>query len=68
MICPTCGYEFNPTSGFECPRCGEQLSCSVVSCAQCGACSGFLRRLPQMITEQLYQSDTETTADDATHD
>jgi hypothetical protein len=37
--CPTCDYEFDPSNGLACPRCGEQLECSAVSCADCDACA-----------------------------
>jgi hypothetical protein len=40
MNCRTCGYEFDPTQGLECPRCGEQLDCSSLDCSECDACSG----------------------------
>jgi predicted amidophosphoribosyltransferase len=53
MICPTCGYEFDPAGGLACPRCGTSLSCSDVSCAECGACSGLFDRLRHTVAEQL---------------
>jgi len=37
--CPTCEYEFDPAAGLTCPRCGERLDCSAVSCADCNACA-----------------------------
>lgn len=40
MNCPTCGLGFDPTQGLQCPRCGEQLDCTSVSCGDCDACSG----------------------------
>jgi len=61
VICPTCGYEFDPAGGLACPRCGTSLSCSSVSCAECGACSGLLDRLRHTVTERL---DREERADD----
>lgn len=42
MRCPTCDYEFDPTAGLQCPRCGETLECTAVACDECDACSGFL--------------------------
>ncbi|MEF8774020.1 MAG: hypothetical protein V5A23_02960 [Halobacteriales archaeon] len=42
MKCGTCGYEFDPERGLECPRCGESFDCTGISCAECGACSGIL--------------------------
>jgi hypothetical protein len=32
-------YEFDPAAGLICPRCGERLDCSAVSCADCNACA-----------------------------
>jgi predicted amidophosphoribosyltransferase len=53
VICPTCGYEFDPAGGPTCPRCGTSLSCSDVSCAECGACSGLFDRLQHALGERL---------------
>ncbi|MFB6114180.1 MAG: hypothetical protein ABEJ58_08800 [Halodesulfurarchaeum sp.] len=43
MNCPTCGYEFDPEHGLECPRCGETFSCASLSCGECGACPSFVQ-------------------------
>lgn len=40
MICRHCGYDFDPTLGLQCPRCGEPFDCEAVSCGECGGCTG----------------------------
>ena len=64
MICPACAYEFDPAEGLECPRCGETVSCSAVSCAECEACSGVLGRLRNTVTDRLSSADTDAATDD----
>jgi len=58
VICPACEYEFDPAGGMECPRCGEALSCSGVSCAECDACSGLFDRLRTSVTDQFGRADS----------
>jgi hypothetical protein len=41
MNCPNCGYEFDPSHGLECPRCGQSMDCGAISCGECGGCSGL---------------------------
>ncbi|TKX81367.1 hypothetical protein EXE53_06620 [Halorubrum sp. SD626R] len=53
MICPTCGYGFDPARGLACPRCGTSLSCLEESCAECGACSGLVDRLRCTVMERF---------------
>ena len=53
MNCPRCEYEFDPANGLSCPRCGASVSCSDVSCAECGACSRPFDRLWHTIAERL---------------
>lgn len=45
MNCPTCDYEFDPTTGLSCPRCGTTVDCTAVDCESCEACSGGLTSL-----------------------
>jgi hypothetical protein len=49
MKCRTCGYEFDPTRGLECPRCGTQLDCSSLDCSECDACSGVFGGLTKRL-------------------
>jgi predicted amidophosphoribosyltransferase len=53
VICPRCGYEFEPANGLSCPRCGAPASCAGVSCAECGACSSPFERLRRQVAERL---------------
>jgi predicted amidophosphoribosyltransferase len=53
VICPACEYEFDPAGGVACPRCGETLSCSGVSCAECDACSGLVDRLRTTVADRF---------------
>jgi predicted amidophosphoribosyltransferase len=39
MNCQRCGYDFEPSRGLECPRCGASLDCPAVSCGECGGCT-----------------------------
>jgi hypothetical protein len=48
MRCPTCSYEFDPTTGLECPRCGEAADCTAVACADCEACTDLLGGLQRL--------------------
>lgn len=58
MICPACEYEFDPAGDLACPRCGEALSCSGVSCAECDACSGLFDRLRTTVVDQFGRADS----------
>lgn len=49
MICRHCGYDFDPTLGLQCPRCGEPFDCEAVSCGECGGCTGAFGLLGRRI-------------------
>lgn len=49
MNCPTCGYDFDPTSGLQCPRCNESLDCGAIDCGECGACTGVFAGVRNVI-------------------
>lgn len=53
MNCPTCGLDFEPTEDLQCPRCGASLSCSTVTCGDCGACEGVFEQLRRTATDRL---------------
>ncbi|MFB6093483.1 MAG: hypothetical protein ABEJ77_00890 [Halanaeroarchaeum sp.] len=55
--CPTCGYGFETTTGLQCPRCGESISCSTVGCEECQACSNPLSRLTTRIADRVSLGD-----------
>jgi len=65
--CPTCGYAFETTSGLQCPRCGESISCSSVGCEECQACSNPLSKLGKQLASHVSRSDErdEPTTSDA---
>jgi predicted amidophosphoribosyltransferase len=64
VICPACAYEFEPTGGFACPRCGETLSCSKLSCGECNACAGVFERLRHSVVDRFSGDDTGGTDED----
>ncbi|CCQ33707.1 hypothetical protein HLRTI_001200 [Halorhabdus tiamatea SARL4B] len=53
MKCPTCEFEFEPTGGLQCPRCGSSVSCSTTTCAECDACSGIVEQLRRKGVDRL---------------
>ncbi|MFB6124546.1 MAG: hypothetical protein ABEJ59_01140 [Halanaeroarchaeum sp.] len=51
--CPTCGYELETTNGLQCPRCGNSIGCSTLSCADCDACASPLTRVKKSIADRV---------------
>jgi hypothetical protein len=51
--CPECGYEVDPNSGLQCPRCGSTLNCSSLSCSECNACSGVFEQLRRISVDSI---------------
>lgn len=39
MNCRQCGYDFDPSRGLECPRCGTAVDCTAVACEECDGCT-----------------------------
>jgi len=36
LVCPMCGYQFDPTGKQVCSGCPLQRGCQLVCCPQCG--------------------------------
>ncbi|MFB6188817.1 MAG: hypothetical protein ABEI57_02940 [Halapricum sp.] len=53
MNCPNCEYEFDPSRGLQCPRCGETVDCSEIGCENCQACSGVFEQLGRKIRSEF---------------
>lgn len=64
MNCPTCGYRFESVERLECPRCGERVACSEVSCRRCSSCSSPIERLRRVVRDHLAADES----DDSEHD
>ena len=61
MRCPTCAYEFDPSNGLECPRCGDTFDCSQLSCGECGACPSMVGGIRSMIEKVTEEPEVSTT-------
>jgi len=49
MNCPACDYEFDPSRGLQCPRCGQAIDCGEVGCSNCDACDSLFEQLGQRV-------------------